>query len=111
MSNEIDKEKRSTTFTKSIMTIVVLLYFIGALMGTILVTVAAIIDIKHNVPLDTAMFIAYAAYLGGPTATVIGFYAWKSKAENVLKIGRSFDVAQAEQAVETMDILSKMGGN
>lgn len=105
------RSDKDTTFTKSYMTIVVLLYFIGAFMGTLLVTIAAIIDIKHNAPLDTAMFIAYAAYLGGPTSTAIGFYAWKSKAENVIKIKNSFDAKQIEQSMEAVDLLSKMGGN
>lgn len=29
------------------------------------------------------------AYIGAPTATAFGFYAWKSKAENILKIAKS----------------------
>ena len=60
------------TFTKSIMTIVMLLYFLGAILGGILVVA------------------------GGPTATAIGFYAWKSKAENILKIENSNKLAQKE---------------
>lgn len=104
-------EELKNTYSKSIMTIVVFLYFIGAVIGTILVILSANMNVKQNTPLDTAMFIAYAAYLGGPTATAIGFYAWKSKAENVLKIGKSFNVEQTEKSIEAMDILSKMGGN
>lgn len=80
---------KKNTFTKSIMSVVVLLYFIGAIIGTGLVLLAAIVNIKYETSIDTAMFIAYAAYLGGPTATAIGFYAWKSKAENILKIQHS----------------------
>lgn len=101
-------EENKTTFTKSIMSIVVFLYFVGSLIGTVLVILAAIIDIKLNTHIDTAMFVAYAAYLGTPTAIAIGFYAWKSKAENVLKISKSFEV---EKSVEVMDLLSRMGGN
>ena len=82
MINKVDPEGKDSTFTKAYMSIIVFLYFTGALIGTVLVLVAAIIDIKHGTPLDTSMFIAYAAYLGGPTATAIGFYAWK-------KIGRA----------------------
>ena len=29
------------------------------------------------------------AYVGTPTATVIGFYSWKAKAENVVKIKKA----------------------
>ena len=33
----------------------------------------------------------YLAFIGAPTATAIGFYAWKAKAENVLKIGKTVE--------------------
>lgn len=102
------KEAKQNTFTKSIMSIVVFLYVVGALLGTILVGVSAIMSIKYLQTLDTSMFVAYAAYLGGPTSIAIVFYAWKSKAENVLKIGKSFEI---EKSVEVMDVLSRMGGN
>ena len=84
------------TFTKSIMTIVMLLYFLGAILGGILVVAAAVVDTKLGLAIDSQMFIAYAAYIGGPTATAIGFYAWKSKAENILKIENSNKLAQKE---------------
>lgn len=103
-----EPEERTNTFSKSIMSIMMFLYFIGALMGTALVILSAILNIRQDTPLDTSMFIAYAAYLGGPTTITIGFYAWKSKAENLLKIGREF---VAEKKVEVMDVLSRMGGN
>ena len=101
-------EAKTNTFSKSLLTVIVFLYFAGALIGTVLVILAAIVNMRQDMPIDTAMFIAYAAYLGGPTATAIGFYAWKSKAENVLKIGKSFS---DDKTIETMDVLSKMGGN
>lgn len=31
----------------------------------------------------------FLAYVGTPTATVIGFYSWKAKAENVVKIKKA----------------------
>ena len=91
-----DTDKEKPTFTKSIMTIVVLLYFLGAILGGILVAAAAITDVKLGGAIDSQMFIAYAAYIGGPTATAIGFYAWKSKAENILKIQNSNLLSQKE---------------
>jgi len=84
------------SFSKSILGTIVFLYFVGAILGTILVVVSMNIDLKLGNGLDTSMFMAYAAYIGGPTATAIGFYAWKSKAENVLKIGKSFDKDMVE---------------
>ena len=83
-------ENKTNTFSKSIMSTIVFLYLAGALLGSVLVIVSAFVDIRLQVPIDTSMFMAYAAYLGGPTATAIGFYAWKSKAENIIKIGKSF---------------------
>lgn len=85
----IPQEEKKNTFTKSILSIIMLLYFLGSVIGTVLVIGAAITDIQNRQMIDTAMFIAYAAYIGGPTATAIGFYAWKSKAENLLKIQNS----------------------
>lgn len=108
MTKESIRESRKNTFTKSIMSVVVLLYFIGATLGTALVILSAIVNLKHNISIETSMFIAYAAYLGGPTATAIIFYAWKSKAENVIKIAKSFE---AEETLEVMDKLTQMGGN
>jgi hypothetical protein len=97
-----EKEERTNTFSKSIMSIMMFLYFMGAALGAILVILAAVINVRNGDPIDTQMFIAYAAYVGGPTATAIGFYAWKSKAENLLKI---------QQSHEVIETLSQMGGN
>ena len=101
-------ENKTNTFSKSIMSTIVFLYLAGALLGSVLVIVSAFVDIRLQVPIDTSMFMAYAAYLGGPTATAIGFYAWKSKAENVLKIGQSF---KSEAVSDVVRILSEMEEN
>lgn len=108
MGKEIVEEANKNTFTKSVMSIVVFLYFVGAILGTALVILAAVLNVKHEISLDTGMFVAYAAYLGGPTSIAIIFYAWKSKAENVLKISKSFE---AEESLEVMEKLSRMGGS
>lgn len=31
---------------------------------------------------------AYLAYIGAPVGIAIGFYAWKARAENLVKLGR-----------------------
>ena len=106
------KKKEKITFTKSIMTIVVLLYFIGAILGGILVVAAAFADAKLGMAIDSAMFIAYAAYLGGPTTTAIGFYAWKSKAENILKIQNTNILTQKEADInQLVSALANMKGD
>ena len=39
-----------------------------------------------ELPNDHAQYSTLAMLVGAPTATAIGFYAWKAKAENVIKI-------------------------
>lgn len=97
---EIKTEKAN--FSKSLMGAIMFLYFIGFVLGTLLVVFGVVIDIELGLALDSSMFIAYATYIGGPTATAIGFYAWKSKAENVIKIAKSFETEQATQLIETI---------
>lgn len=105
------ESKEKPSFTKSIMTIVMLLYFLGAIMGGVLVILAALIDVNLGGTIDTAMFIAYAAYIGGPTATAIGFYAWKSKAENILKIQNTNTLVQKEADTTIASALANMKGD
>ena len=102
----MNQEKQN--FTKSYMSVVIYLYFIGALLGGVLVGLSAFADLYNQRQVDPQMFIAYAAYLGGPTATAIGFYAWKSKSENLLKIqqGLKMDCAPID-----ISVLANMGGN
>ena len=107
-----DADKEKTTFTKSIMTIVVLLYFLGAILGGILVVAAALVDANLGGAIDSQMFIAYATYIGGPTATAIGFYAWKSKAENILKIqNKNALLSQKECDASLSAALANMRGD
>lgn len=87
------KEKK-VTFTKLYMVLIGLLYLAGSMLGAFLVLWASSLDAEAGRPIDPQMFIAYAGYLAGPTAVAIGFYAWKSKSENLLKIKNSFDKQQ-----------------
>ena len=43
-------------------------------------------------------------YIGTPTAMAFGFYAWKSKAENVLKIAKSkkMDTKTKKQVIDAV---------
>lgn len=111
-----------TTYTKSVVSIIVLLYFIGAAVGIILVVLSAITDLKNRGMIDPAMFIALAAYLATPTATAVAFYAWKSKAENLLKIRYSNEARTvvncdppaftAQDAIpELIQTIANMGGS
>lgn len=66
-------------FSKLILGAVMVLYFAGAVFGGFIVV---------NEPAALGELLAY---IGAPTAVAIGFYAWKSKAENVIKIAQSVD--------------------
>ena len=110
------KEKK-VTFTKLYMVLIGLLYLAGAMLGAFLVLWASSLDAEAGRPIDPQMFIAYAGYLAGPTAVAIGFYAWKSKSENLLKIKNSLEndskiqiepLTDANQRV--LDTLANMKG-
>jgi Na+/H+ antiporter NhaD/arsenite permease-like protein len=65
---------RRVEFTKLILLLVMLAYFITVGLGI------------HLSLIDPMQFSTLAMLVGAPTATAIGFYAWKAKAENVLKL-------------------------
>lgn len=68
------KQKKSLEFSKMILVLVMLTYFLAVGLG-----------IKLSL-LDYMQYSTLAMLVGAPTATAIGFYAWKAKAENTLKI-------------------------
>lgn len=68
------KSKRKIEFSKLILALVLLTYFVGVFIG---VKVALI---------DMTQLGVLLAFIGTPTAATIGFYTWKAKAENVIKI-------------------------
>ena len=67
---------RKIEFSKLVLSAVLLTYFAGFGLGFWAVLV------------DLSQLGVFLAYVGTPTATVIGFYSWKAKAENVVKIKR-----------------------
>lgn len=71
------------TYTKMLVAAVMATYFLGFAAGGVLVLLYP----EH--------LGEWLTYIGIPTATAIGFYCWKAKAENVLKMRR--EAPQAEQ--------------
>ena len=69
-----EKSGRKVEFSKLILGLVLLTYFVGVFVG-----------VKISL-IDTAQLGVLLAFIGGPTAAAIGFYAWKAKAENIIKI-------------------------
>ena len=65
---------RKFEFSKLILSGVLLTYFAGFGVGL------------WAVVIDISQLGVFLAYVGTPTATAIGFYSWKAKAENVVKI-------------------------
>ena len=68
---------RKFEFSKLILSAVLLTYFAGFGLGVWVVLI------------DLSQLGVFLAYVGTPTATVIGFYSWKAKAENVVKIKKA----------------------
>ena len=71
---ETGRKKRKVEFSKLVLVLVLLTYFIGVYVG---VKVTFI---------DFSQLGVLLAFIGTPTAAAIGFYAWKAKAENIIKI-------------------------
>ena len=77
MNDKKPKGKRKFEFTKFVLAFVLLTYFVG-------VAVGAKISLT-----DTSQLGALLAFIGAPTTATIGFYTWKAKAENVIKIKKA----------------------
>ena len=69
------KEKKRLEFSKIILLMVMLTYFAGVVIGAVVV-------------LGTApdMLGEYLAFVGAPTGIAIGFYTWKARTENKIKL-------------------------
>lgn len=71
------QNRRKTECSKLVLWAVLCTYFAGFGVGV------------WAVVLDASQLGVFLAYVGTPTATVIGFYSWKAKAENVVKIKKA----------------------
>ena len=70
--------KRHHNFTKVILVIILLSYFMG---------VAAGVYVTMH---DYSQFGTLAAYIAAPTTMIITLYCWKAKAENMVKLKQGF---------------------
>ena len=69
--------KKKHEFSKLILLLVMLAYFITVGVG-----------IKLSL-IDPTQFSTLAMLVGAPTATALGFYAWKARTENMIKIKKA----------------------
>ena len=79
------KKKKAVEFSKAVLLVVMILYLVVVSVGIALSFI------------DYTQYSTLAMLVGAPTATAIGFYAWKAKAENVIKI-------KQEHPEETKDV-------
>lgn len=93
------KERRKVEFSKLILALVLMTYFVGVGVG---VKVALI---------DMTQLGALLAFIGAPTAAAIGFYAWKAKAENIIKIKKNNPEEAAGFSVDLNDSDTQEGQN
>lgn len=67
-------KRKKYEFSKVIMALVMITYFIGMIVG------------GYAVLKNTEQLQYFLAYIGAQVAVAIGFYAWKARGENVEKI-------------------------
>lgn len=79
-----DKKKdKKFEFSKVILALVILSYFIG--LGFGMFVILKVLD-TGSVAYISASLCGLFSYIGAPVATAIGFYSNKAKAENIEKI-------------------------
>ena len=61
-------------------------------------------DGARAVAFDPSQLGVFLAYVGTPAATAIGFYSWKAKAENVVKIKQANQTATEGMPVDLNNI-------
>ena len=89
---EDKKSRRKFEFSKLVLLAVLFTYFVGFGVGLWAVTI------------DLSQLGVFLTYVGAPTATVIGFYSWKAKAENVVKIKQANPKATEGMPVDLNNI-------
>ena len=91
---EEKRTARKIEFSKLFLAAVLFTYFAGFGVG-----VWAVLT-------DVSQIGVFLAYVGTPTATAIGFYSWKAKAENVVKIKAGHPKATEGMPVDLNNIQS-----
>lgn len=92
-------KRRAVEFSKLILGLVLLTYFVGVIIGAYVV-----------LQLVPDLLGTFLAYIGAPTGVAIAFYSWKARAENMLKLGWNRDITgeteaqgSANAAMQTMN--------
>ena len=87
-----EKSRPKIECSKLVLWAVLLTYFGGFVVGV------------RAVVIDPSQLGVFVTYVGAPTATVIGFYSWKAKCENVVKIKKANPEATEGMPVDLNNI-------
>ena len=83
MANKGKKKDKSIEFSKLILALVILSYFIGLGFGMLIIW--KILGTGDTTYIATSLCGLFS-YIAAPVAVAIGFYSYKAKAENIEKI-------------------------
>lgn len=82
-------KNKKTEFTKVVIGGVMVLYFAAAVFGGVVVW------------LMPDMLGEWLTFIGAPTTAALGFYCWKAKNENIIKLGGKPDFKAEAEETET----------
>lgn len=85
------------TYTKILVAAVMATYFFGVIYGAVFCFFAG------------AYLGEYLSFIGVPTATAIGFYCWKAKAENMVKFREGVPKEERPDPPSLKEILEEIG--
>lgn len=84
------------TYTKILVAAVMGTYFFGVVYGAVFCFIAG------------AYYGEYLSFIGAPTTAAIGFYCWKAKAENMIKMRRELPKGDRDDSPTLNDILEEI---
>ncbi|MCM1336036.1 MAG: hypothetical protein NC084_09060 [Bacteroides sp.] len=84
------------TFTKWLVAAVMATYFFGVIYGAVFCF------------MEGAYLGEYLSFIGVPTATAIGFYCWKAKAENMVKFRKELPKEEQKEPPTLNEILEEI---
>lgn len=83
------RKKKKAEFTKVVIGGVMVLYFAAAVFGGVIVW------FMHD------MLGEWLTFIGAPTTAALGFYCWKAKNENIIKLGGKPDFKEETEENKT----------
>lgn len=89
------KKQKSVEFSKLLLMGVMTTYFIGVIVG-----------IWAVIAVSVEQLGVLLTYIGSPVVIAIGFYSWKSKAENMIKLKKEHPDETGDMCVDLNNIQS-----